>query len=348
MAVIYRHLKPCGEVFYIGIGKEKSRAYSKHGRSNFWKGIVNKYGYEVQVLKSGLTWREACKLEVILIYYYGRVNIGTGKLCNLTKGGEAIGGYNKQNEIKFIDTRNGKFVKKEYIAKELGIETRGIYKMMSGKSRNFTYYVLEKNYTGEIHEPENKKTTGESTINTLTKEIFTSMTLAGKSIGLSQGVFRKKVTGERPNDTYFVLLSKYDGSVHPPEKIKSREVKIIDTRTGKKVHVDEVALELSITDKTVYRIISGELTNYTYFIREEQYDGEVRIPDKKRADPKSVINIVTKEIFESVVKAAASINLHHDKLRYKLKSKNDTPFMLLLEYEEIYGKVDNQESQSYF
>ena len=29
MAVIYKHLKPCGEVFYIGIGQEEKRAKSK-------------------------------------------------------------------------------------------------------------------------------------------------------------------------------------------------------------------------------------------------------------------------------------------------------------------------------
>jgi len=37
MAVVYRHLKPCGEVFYIGIGNDKDRAYSKRGRNKFWK-----------------------------------------------------------------------------------------------------------------------------------------------------------------------------------------------------------------------------------------------------------------------------------------------------------------------
>ena len=56
--VIYRHLKPNGEVFYIGIGSEK-RAYQKNPRSDFWKRVVSIHGYEVQILKSDLTWEDA-------------------------------------------------------------------------------------------------------------------------------------------------------------------------------------------------------------------------------------------------------------------------------------------------
>ena len=32
MAIVYRHLKPNEEVFYIGIRKEEKRAHSKQGR----------------------------------------------------------------------------------------------------------------------------------------------------------------------------------------------------------------------------------------------------------------------------------------------------------------------------
>lgn len=46
--VVYRHLKPCGEVFYIGIGSVR-RAYDIHSRNKHWNHTVNKYGYEVQM-----------------------------------------------------------------------------------------------------------------------------------------------------------------------------------------------------------------------------------------------------------------------------------------------------------
>ena len=95
---VYRHLKPNGETFYIGIGTD-NRPYQKKSRSKFWKDIVKKYpNYEVQVLKSDLNWKDACELEQILISYYGRRDLGEGTLVNLTDGGE--GSSNLSQHIK--------------------------------------------------------------------------------------------------------------------------------------------------------------------------------------------------------------------------------------------------------
>lgn len=86
---VYRHIKPNGETFYIGIGTRKDRAYSKKGRNSYWKNIVSKYGYEVQILTTNLTRQEACDLEILLIDYYGRKDLGTGCLVNMTNGGDS-------------------------------------------------------------------------------------------------------------------------------------------------------------------------------------------------------------------------------------------------------------------
>lgn len=95
---IYRHLKPCGEVFYIGIGKDLKRPYNKTGRSAWWKKITSKHNYEVQVLKTGMLKEEACELEIILISWYGRSDLGLGNLVNMTDGGD--GTTNKSPETK--------------------------------------------------------------------------------------------------------------------------------------------------------------------------------------------------------------------------------------------------------
>lgn len=90
---VYRHLKPCGEVFYIGIGKSLKRAYNKHTRSNWWKKVIKKYpNYEVDVLKTGMTKENACELEILLISWYKRIDCCDGTLVNMTDGGEK--GYN--------------------------------------------------------------------------------------------------------------------------------------------------------------------------------------------------------------------------------------------------------------
>ena len=97
--VIYIHRKPCGQVFYVGIGKP-SRAYDKNGRSLFWRKTINKYpNYEVIVLKRNLTIEDACELEILLIDYYGRKDLGLGSLVNLTNGGEGVIGISEDRKL---------------------------------------------------------------------------------------------------------------------------------------------------------------------------------------------------------------------------------------------------------
>lgn len=96
---LYRHLKPSGEVFYIGIGKTKNfkRAYSKNNRNKWWKNIVSKYEFEVQILTKDLSEQDIKDLERALISWYGRRDLGKGTLVNLTDGGEGLKGF-IQNE----------------------------------------------------------------------------------------------------------------------------------------------------------------------------------------------------------------------------------------------------------
>ena len=89
MAVVYQHRrKDTNEVFYIGIGKTCRRSQSKSNRNKHWHNIVNKVGYDVDILIEGLTWDEACVKETELIKQHGRNDLGEGTLVNMTDGGE--------------------------------------------------------------------------------------------------------------------------------------------------------------------------------------------------------------------------------------------------------------------
>lgn len=91
MYYVYLHKKPNGEVFYVGKGKG-SRAHSPHGRNPYWKAVVNKYGYFVEIVQSGLQEWYAYELEEQLTYYYGLKQDG-GTLTNLCYGGGGNNGY---------------------------------------------------------------------------------------------------------------------------------------------------------------------------------------------------------------------------------------------------------------
>jgi hypothetical protein len=88
MACIYRHIRlDKNEPFYIGIGNTEQRAYSVKSRNKHWQNI-SKNGYDVEILMDDLSWGEACQKEIEFILLYGRKDLNTGCLSNMTNGGE--------------------------------------------------------------------------------------------------------------------------------------------------------------------------------------------------------------------------------------------------------------------
>lgn len=107
---IYQHRRlDTNEIFYIGIGKTKYRAYVKRGRNNMWNKVINKTDYSVEIVTTCDTWSEACQIEQYLIKYYGRKDLGTGTLVNLTDGGEGFynGSHSKETKFKMSEAKKG-------------------------------------------------------------------------------------------------------------------------------------------------------------------------------------------------------------------------------------------------
>jgi hypothetical protein len=105
MAYIYRHIRvDKNEPFYIGIGSDSKgkyeRAFDYSHRHSFWKNIVNKTEYEVEILMDEIDWECACKKEKEFIAMHGRRNLGKGTLVNLTDGGDGNNGAILSEESK--------------------------------------------------------------------------------------------------------------------------------------------------------------------------------------------------------------------------------------------------------
>lgn len=95
---LYRHIRlDKNEPFYIGIGtkpktyssfeKEYNRAFDKR-RNNFWSKVFNKTDYRVDILFESDDRKIIEQKEKEFIQLYGRKDLGTGTLVNLTDGGE--------------------------------------------------------------------------------------------------------------------------------------------------------------------------------------------------------------------------------------------------------------------
>ena len=154
MAYVYKHIrKDNNEIFYIGIGNDDSyeRAYQTKSRNIFWKHIVNKTDYFVEIIEDNLKWEDACLKEIEYIKNFGRRDLGIGLLVNLTDGGEGL--HNPS-----IDVRDK--IRSHFLGKTR-IEIYG-----AEKAKEITDKLIEKNTgkkrTDEFRESQRLKVLGEN------------------------------------------------------------------------------------------------------------------------------------------------------------------------------------------
>jgi hypothetical protein len=88
MYYVYSYLREDNSPYYIGKGT-KGRAYSYSNHRV--KAPKNKS--QIHILKNNLTEEEAYELEKLYILMFGRKDLGTGILRNLSDGGEGPTGY---------------------------------------------------------------------------------------------------------------------------------------------------------------------------------------------------------------------------------------------------------------
>lgn len=103
MAYIYRHIRlDKNEPFYIGIGSDVEGKYKRANRKTYrsllWNRITRKTDYRVEILEDDLTWEEAQNKEIWWINFYGRIDLNTGPLSNLTDGGDGMLGHKPTKE----------------------------------------------------------------------------------------------------------------------------------------------------------------------------------------------------------------------------------------------------------
>lgn len=131
---VYAHVNATtGVIFYIGKGKG-SRAKSLHRRSERWRNYVNKYGYDIIYLEENLTQEQSFAGEVDYIKAFGRKDLGTGELINMSDGG--VGGNNNMGRV---------------------FSQEWINRLKEARSRH-----LGDHFRGKKHSEESKKKTSES------------------------------------------------------------------------------------------------------------------------------------------------------------------------------------------
>ncbi len=129
---IYLHKTPEGRPFYIGKGYNK-RAYVKSHRSQYWKNIVKKYGYEIEFLEENLPESKALEREIFWIKKFGREDLKEGTLINFTNGGEGtIGRIVEEKTRRAVAEAN----KKRIASKQQREKVGNLFKGKTGSQHN--------------------------------------------------------------------------------------------------------------------------------------------------------------------------------------------------------------------
>ena len=102
----YAYLREDGTPYYIGKGKDR-RCFIKGKKESV---SPPKDKSRIIFLKQNLTEEEAFKHEIYMIAVFGRKELGTGILRNLTNGGDGVSGYIPSESVRKARRRHGKVI----------------------------------------------------------------------------------------------------------------------------------------------------------------------------------------------------------------------------------------------
>jgi hypothetical protein len=180
----YAYLREDGTPYYIGKGKD-NRAYVKrygNGRARRPKNPNN-----IILLKQNITEEEAFKHEKYMIAVFGRKDLGTGILRNLTDGGDGPSGHIPWNkgipmleEVKEKISCNRKGIPSHRPGFKHTNETKELCRQahMGKKHTEKTCEKMSKTKMGHLVDEETRK----KIANSLCKETYLLKHISGKEV----------------------------------------------------------------------------------------------------------------------------------------------------------------------
>ncbi len=353
----YRHRRlDTNEVFYVGIAtkgekthrsirKIYERAYAKTNRNNFWKNIINHVEYEVEIIAESNDYEKMKELEIFLISIYGRRDLGTGILCNLTNGGDGSVGWTPSQKQK----DNFKLGKNPMAKKVLNIITGEIFSSAKEAHKNIEHTIKQRSFysmlNGDIENKtefeyveKTKLNNGRRVIDTTTNEIFKSI----KEAAIKNNIL-KDTLGGLLNNTYYnhtnlMYLEDYENNIY--NKKQYPYVKVINTET-KEIYLTlkEAAKKANICVASLHFKLNGEQFNNTPYQLLTDYEKGMAINwnfTKKVRATIEVINTETKEIYSSIKEISEKFSISKSAIRAYLADplKSKVPIVHLKDYTE--------------
>ena len=211
---VYRHIRlDTNEPFYIGIGtsaNEKSigsyfryfrRAYSNSKRNNFWKRVVAKTFYEVEILLESEDYEFIKQKEIEFITLYGRRDLNKGTLVNLTDGGDkgvehrTIESIEKQRLFWANNTHPTKGIPRtEEVKEKMRISCKG-------RGAGELNYFYKKSFKGVEHQG------SKAVFNTIINVKYDSIKEASEKENIIYSTLKSKLNGRIKNNTNLIYYN---------------------------------------------------------------------------------------------------------------------------------------------
>lgn len=229
---VYQHTRlDNNTVFYIGVGTKQliankyqyySRSLEKSNRNNLWNKIIKKTTYKIEIIFESNNYEEVLNKEIELIKLYGRINLKTGTLANMTDGGEGILNMSKESIIKRNNKLKGKKRSKEVKNKLSKIKSGSNNPMFNKKHSEETKNKMKvsskhsRHFLGKKQSEESKlkmsktrilkHSKGKKVIDTINNIIYDTVTQAALSMNINRGTLSNMLLGKNKNKTNFKYL----------------------------------------------------------------------------------------------------------------------------------------------
>ena len=232
MFYVYAHYKKTdNSLFYIGVAKSEKRFTSTYSRNALWKNIVNKNGFYYKIIFEFDCFDKCFEKEKELIKKYGRIDLKTGILCNMTDGGEGCLNLSNTSKNKISKANKGK--KRSDLVKE-NIRKRMIGTKLSSdtiKKMSESHKKVDKSYLfNRIFSEEHKNNISKSK--------------KGKSVGVG-----KKLTQEHKKAISNGFKPRFNES----------ELKEIIEMHNKKISLRKISLIFNSNHTTIKKYIKTEI-----------------------------------------------------------------------------------------
>ena len=296
---IYRHIRlDKEEPFYIGIGTKNEkrhrkveteylRAYSKDRLNSIWNKIVNKTPYEVEILLESDDYEFIKQKEREFISLYGRIDLGTGTLSNLTDGGEGVTKLSdesiKKKSERMTGENNPQWGKTKELSTNFGKPSplKGVKQTKEHIEKRFNN--LKSTYKtfiyGDVLNIDDNCPKCKYVINTSTGIIWSSIRNCAEDNNFSFKSLKSHLSGSsRSNKKYkdyeYYLLDKkyniYEKEYTPPKRKSGCEhhfsKKVINTKTNEVLcNCKEVSKIYNIKESSLRAMLDGKRANTTDF-----------------------------------------------------------------------------------